>query len=165
MIYMRNITITTAKSATYLENVGSDIRNREATCDIKVSDFIDSHWQTDRLTFTFNHPSRFLLEHVCREIAKVCGLNTRNDLGKKNNEPLGKIVPPSDLAFPSQESYVGVKLDSTGGIVMPISPQHYSWSELRQAAMLAYDKQTWRLMQTANLRLTPGSLRAAAGSD
>lgn len=26
MIYMRNITITTAKSATYLENVGSEVQ-------------------------------------------------------------------------------------------------------------------------------------------
>ncbi len=41
MIYMRNITITTAKSATYLENVGSSTPIRTATMSVSLTSFVN----------------------------------------------------------------------------------------------------------------------------
>ena len=71
MIYMRNITITTAKSATYLENVGEQTFSRTAQRGLKHTDLEEAirvvdGWYRANPT-QLNKP---VLSVVWREIAK-----------------------------------------------------------------------------------------------
>lgn len=51
------------------------IRKREVDWDIKVSEFIQEHYQSVQLFFDPNHPTSFFIKYVCKEILKLLNVD------------------------------------------------------------------------------------------
>ena len=133
----------------------NDLRQREASCDLGVTDLIEAEIMTRKLFFTFNHPSIWLLSRMAERIlARLEIPGSIDDASLK--EPLGTFQPPSSLPrlnAPAPIQGVEVNLDTPGQI--GVGPKrHYSPEELQQAAFACYDHIREHLHPEA-LRLTP----------
>jgi hypothetical protein len=70
-----------------------DLATRESKLDLKVSSFIEGHYQSQRLFWTFNHPSQFVIIYLARQILKA--LNLEDDFPTTPpKEPLSNTVYP-----------------------------------------------------------------------
>ena len=116
------------------------LQAKEAECDVTISDFIASRPASDRLFFTFNHPSRLLLTELSRRLLKKLGLKADTPL-PQGPEPLARYQVPSTWTQPGA-SYQGDKVDLSdpnaptrlGG-----PPARYSAEELAAIFTAFYD--------------------------
>ena len=67
----------------------------EADCDVIISDVIQKHLHDQRLFFTFNHPTRFVLTPMTRRLLERRNLATRAPEITEDIEPLGRYCVPS----------------------------------------------------------------------
>lgn len=70
-----------------------DLRQREAACDIVVSDLVESLWRDERMFFTFNHPYMFVIKRVVTRALRFLSLDPQVDLNLNGPEPLDRIKP------------------------------------------------------------------------
>lgn len=70
-----------------------ELHRREASLDTKISDLIGAKWQSERLFFTFNHPSASLLETMARRLLERAGLAAKAEVPSAK-EPLDLVIPP-----------------------------------------------------------------------
>lgn len=129
-----------------------ELQRREAQCDIEISDIIENYGTLKRIFFTFNHPSRLILEALAKRIAEKAGIK-RQEVSKTKWEPLGRIVPPSIFDNPprADSQFMGLVTNDEGRIV------RYTYSEesLCKAFFDLYDKSINYLADPASLRITP----------
>ncbi|NCQ25208.1 MAG: hypothetical protein COW54_06165 [Rhodobacteraceae bacterium CG17_big_fil_post_rev_8_21_14_2_50_63_15] len=134
-----------------------DLLQRETNCDIPISDVIQAHSHNRRLFFTFNHPTRFLIDTLCDRILSRIGLPGLPASQARGSEPLDRYVIPSS-GFPrsSQELYTGnpVLLNAPERIAITPARQSYSLSGLRTAFFQCYDHMAARL-NLGTIRVTP----------
>lgn len=71
-----------------------DLQKREENLDICISDYINRMKSSEQLFFTFNHPSRPLLDELIRRIAKKMELNVTSSIPNQQYEPLGRFQAP-----------------------------------------------------------------------
>ncbi|MEG3766279.1 WcbI family polysaccharide biosynthesis putative acetyltransferase [Alteromonas sp. 14N.309.X.WAT.G.H12] len=45
-----------------------ELRSRELACDVSISDFIQTHWRSEVLFYSMNHPNRRVLTHLASKI-------------------------------------------------------------------------------------------------
>lgn len=74
----------------------SALREREGKCDVAVSDLIIREVESERIFFTFNHPTKRLLAKFAERLCALKGLPFRLALDDYK-EPLARITPPSIL--------------------------------------------------------------------
>lgn len=134
----------------------AELRLREASCDLIVSDLIEAEAARRQLFFTFNHPSAWLLHRLVLRICQQAGLLYR-PFDVPEQEPLARIIPPSlwhshDSSFRLQ----GIRPDPTKpGISLPGPPESMDATQLREWSFNCYDLQEEALKDLASLRLTP----------
>lgn len=71
------------------------LKSREAGLDIKLSEFIQDHFRTERLFHVFNHPNKTLLSRIAEWMLEQLGIDDRNirigpnaDILSKNSFPV-----------------------------------------------------------------------------
>ncbi|GAB2706607.1 WcbI family polysaccharide biosynthesis putative acetyltransferase [Aliiglaciecola aliphaticivorans] len=94
----------------------SELSNREQNVDVPIVDFISNNLKNERLFFTFNHPSHFLIKEYARRILETVNINYSLDkLGVKQKEPLNQFIPALNpgvgFDFPIIEEFKGVEVD------------------------------------------------------
>mgnify|MGYP001795630478 CR=1 FL=1 len=134
------------------------LRDREVeACDVIVSDLIEEKYKSERLFFTFNHPSLSLLKAVASRLIEVSGLSFKRS-SKLMPEPLGRFVPRSiwDTDKLHQRVFSGSKIDlADPNIALPGPPVKYSYKELVSLSHKCYEVQKSRLLDMEKLRFTP----------
>lgn len=131
-----------------------EFMDREAGCDVSIADLIEENHTARPLFFTFNHPTRWLLEQLAAKIAEKAGF--RFDASAFTvPEPLGRISPPRGVLNKAlePEKYQGVDVDHDGS--GPVSLVEYDWCALRAAQFHCYDRQETTLRDHARIRMTP----------
>lgn len=116
-----------------------DLRKREDSVDIGISDYIDENMLSKRLFFTFNHPCMsLLLEYVIR-ILSFLSLDIVNELTTPK-EPLDQFIPAInaglDFKFQSDSLYKGVDVISIHGDEVSIGRSRLY--DLKQLTTLFY---------------------------
>jgi len=150
----------------------TNLLERENDCDIIISDVIRSEGAR-KLFFTFNHPTRFLLEKIFDRMLERTPVQV-SDFNQRSDEPLGMYRVPStwdsnglDTVFQGRE-YI---LEDDRQISLG-STRSYTHSELRQAFFDCYnhyrcfedtvtfrkDVAGWRLFRPPAERVTPPRL-------
>lgn len=86
-------------STSFLENnfeeTISELKSREASTDIGITDFIEKHWRTKRLFFSINHCSNIVLLEVANRILDALGLRRIPvERISERSEYLGENQPP-----------------------------------------------------------------------
>lgn len=128
-----------------------DLRAREQTCDVTISDLIEAHFETQRLFFTFNHPSRWLLTRLCERLLDTMGQGQR--LPAEGREPLSQYQPP--WRFGPDAPLQGRQVDTSvpGKVTLgPVRP--YTYAQYQTAAFACYDHMA-HLMVPDDIRVTP----------
>ena len=99
-----------------------ELRSREQILDIKISDYIEKEQSNQQLFFTFNHPSKHLLEQLAYRIGKHLNLEPRSDYSTASiNEPLGRLQAPLHpftkrqlaLQFEGPQLFAGLNTEKT----------------------------------------------------
>jgi hypothetical protein len=133
-----------------------ELQAKEALCDVRISDFLTAYEDSERLFFTFNHPSQFvLLEMVQRLLGAVTETDPRMS-GPPEPEPLDRFQVPSvwntaDAVFQGNKFEIDNenKVLSIGG-----PPQPYSRDALCAAYQQTNDaNDIYRTFE--DIRLTP----------
>ncbi len=133
------------------------LQNREANCDVSISDVILTHCQIRRLFFTFNHPTRFLTSALCDRVRSPIGLLALHANQPQDSEPLDRyMIPSSGFPLASQDQYLGnpFLLNAPERITITNVRQPYSLAELRAGFLQCYDHVASRL-DLASMRFTP----------
>ncbi len=87
------------------------LKHREQACDVKISDYVASHWLNKKLFHVFNHPTNHLLVELASRLCQKAGLTiTNNVLPETTPEALDRVVPPS---LPAIQSALGVEFETT----------------------------------------------------
>ncbi|GEA12740.1 hypothetical protein KUL49_31150 [Alteromonas sp. KUL49] len=73
--YSRDFVIENAKNS--LE----ELKNRELSCDVTVSDYIEKHWREEILFFSMNHPKRKVLNHIASQVLSRIGQSSTDVRG------------------------------------------------------------------------------------
>lgn len=60
-----------------------EMRQRDEKCDVKLADFMEAHYQTKQLFWTFNHPSKEVLNFICDEVVKILGVGSSTFIDKE----------------------------------------------------------------------------------
>lgn len=91
-----------------------ELAKRESALDIKVAPFIRENYRTERLFWTFNHPTQSVILDVARQVLSTLGI--RDDLPKKApKEILNSTVYP---ILPSVKSALGLDFGTDSKIVV-----------------------------------------------
>jgi len=140
---------------------------READLDVRIGDVIEEQQLQQRLFFTFNHPTSYLLGLVSQRILERCELGSlgTHSLDSGTAEPLGRITAPMvdaisqqlGFQFDTSESCRGVKLLIDAGTVNTGEQCEYSFERYVETAFSAYDAQ---LDPAEQVLVTPGRLNA-----
>lgn len=133
----------------------NELRMRERECDIGVTDLIEALRFERRLFFTMNHPTYWLMHEAAGRGAEKLGFRMRTD-GTTEQEPLGKIEPPSvlnDLDDPANTHLCESMEPLPKGGPRPV--KRYSLEDLKAAVFANYDAQREILQETKRLRYTP----------
>lgn len=86
----------------------AELQARELQCDVTISSEIAEHWRNKRLFFTFNHPSKWLLETVARRLLQCIACETQDTPAiHACAEPLDRIIP---ALLPVVAEYLGLQL-------------------------------------------------------
>jgi hypothetical protein len=130
-----------------------ELRGREEQCDVIISDLIETHFQTQRLFFTFNHPSLWLLTRLAERILTAAGEDHAIDPADMK-EPLSLFQPPwrfmDDTPLQGLTVDLGVAEKVTLGKV-----RAYTQADFEEAAFACYDHLAAQ-MEVSALRTTPG---------
>jgi hypothetical protein len=130
-----------------------ELQGREASCDVVISDLIESHFETQRLFFTFNHPSLWLLSRLAERILAAVGEGQAIDASDMK-EPLSKFQPP--WRFPDETPLQGLTVDL--GVAEKVTlgkVRAYTQADFEEAAFACYDHLAAQ-MEVSALRTTPG---------
>ncbi|AII42022.1 hypothetical protein KR100_01195 [Synechococcus sp. KORDI-100] len=101
----------------------NELKEREKKLDISVSDIIEREQQYKQLFFTFNHPSKYLLDQLVKRIGSYLNLESKENPSIANiSEPLDLLRAPIhsftkrqlDLQFGCTQSFSGIDNDKTG---------------------------------------------------
>ena len=132
----------------------AELMAREKECDIGVADLIETRHADRLLFFTFNHPTRWLLDRLANRIADRFGFRF-DAAGFTVAEPLGRISPPHGMAngVLEPETYRGVDTGHDGPGPVPLVD--YDRDSLRAVQFRCYDQQEEILLDHARIRLTP----------
>lgn len=133
----------------------ASLRQREADCDVSISDLVAEHHARQPLFFSFNHPRLWLLARLAERILDHAGAPRKIDT-EGINEPLGRIQPPGREAIGTRSMQgVEVTLEADDKITMgKIRP--YDADGLRQAFYACYDHIGAHMHPDA-IRVTPNS--------
>ncbi len=134
-----------------------ELARREMTCDARVQDLIAETYTEQRLLFTFNHPSMWLLARLCERLLAHLGVAQRQIDETAMQQQLARIQPPFSLPRQSgpDDIHQGVAVDlETPGKIALGRVRRYSAVELRQAVFACYDHQQ-DLLRPETLRLSP----------
>lgn len=136
----------------------ASLREKEAECDVTISDVIEAREGDQRLFFTFNHPSRALLREMALRLIAHSGLDHDASTPSPQNEPLNRYQVPSswssrDMAFQG-DGYEVTPLGLAKGI--PGKPVVYTAQTLCEAFQSVYDSHGI-FGSMDNVRLTPAS--------
>ncbi|ARE84863.1 hypothetical protein ROSMUCSMR3_03402 [Roseovarius mucosus] len=140
-------------SRTVADRSIADLMTREADCDIMISDFIAEHARTERLFFTFNHPSRRVLNELCNRFMAHQNLAYLPD---GTAEYLDRYLVPSHWGNECLATYRGndFTLGDEGTVTALGTERLYSPDELQAAFFEVYDHNPlYRDMES--IRLTP----------
>lgn len=129
-----------------------DLQAREASCDVKISDLIEAHFETKRLFFTFNHPSIWLLTRLAERILAHIDETQAID-SSESVEPLGRFRPPWRFGTDAPLEGLSVDFDANGKAIMG-APRKYSQAEFAEATFACYDAIASQ-MDVSALRTTP----------
>ncbi len=100
-----------------------ELRSREQILDIKISDYIEKEQSSKQLFFTFNHPSKHLLEKLAYRIGNHFNLEAKSDDSTALvDEPLGRLQAPLHpftkrqlaLQFEGPQLFSGIETKKTG---------------------------------------------------
>jgi hypothetical protein len=129
-----------------------DLKIKETACDVVVSDLIEAYGTSQRLFFTFNHPTAWLLSKMAERISGRIGLSGCVAV-KEDWEPLGRITPPNVVRDLHQQdaTFVGVR---TGG-ALNSEVITYDSEALIRYFFEAYDQKTYLLRDLMSIRYTP----------
>ena len=134
------------------------LRNREAHCDIAISDLINESWRSSRLFYTFNHPRLVLLNELCRRLLDWIGQQGIALARGQAREPLQRFIVPSIWEQPEgpEGTYVGndYVLGPGGKTQMRSATKLYSEQSLREAYFACYDHVAEHLTPN-QIRFTP----------
>jgi len=129
-----------------------ELRGREAHCDVIISDLIETHFETQRLFFTFNHPSLWLLTRLAERVLATVGEGQAIDPADMK-EPLNRFQPP--WRFMDESPLQGLVVDlSTEGKVTLGTPRAYTQANFEETAFACYDHLAAQ-MEVMALRITP----------
>lgn len=129
-----------------------ELRGREENCDLIISDLIEANFETQRLFFTFNHPSLWLLTRLAERILEAVGEGQVID-ATEMGEPLGRFRP--SWCFSTDTSLHGVSVDfDTDGKLILGAPRKYNEAEFKEATFACYDALAEQ-MDVSALRITP----------
>lgn len=133
----------------------SQLKERETDCDVVVSDIIEENVNNRRLFFTFNHPTFWLLEMLSRRVSEQIGLQVSLNKGS-DWEPLGQIVPPSNLVdIDAADAVFSGFQTNASDAKNTRQKKTFSSVELREETFICYDTQRELLEDNQNIRLTP----------
>ncbi len=114
-----------------------ELRAREQNCDVIISDLVETHFETQRLFFTFNHPSLWLLTRLAERILATVGETQVID-SSDMKEPLNLFRPP--WRFMDESPLQGLAVDlSTEGKVTLGKACAYSQADFEEMAFACYD--------------------------
>lgn len=132
----------------------ADLIEREDDCDIRISDFIAEHARTERLFFTFNHPTRRVLDELCNRFMAHQSLAKLPD---GTEEFLDRYLVPSHwgnnggLATYKGNDYM---LGDEGTVTPLATVRHFNPDELQAAYFEVYDHNPL-YRDTDSIRFTP----------
>ncbi len=132
------------------------LQDKEALCDVTISDFLTEHEDRERLFFTFNHPSQFVLSEMIRRLLIRLGKTETATLDANIPEPLDRFKVPSvwsapDAVFQGNQ----ISVDDDGSVLRVAGPpQKYSREELCAAFEEVYNaNEIYRSFE--GVRMTP----------
>ena len=136
-----------------------ELRVREASLDVVISDLIAAEWRGRRLFFTFNHPCAYLLSEMAQRLLLRADVETAGHANSAR-EPLSLVIPPVferdavALGYTHRKSGLsrGVELLIDGADVTQGAIRLYTHSELIEASFHAYDAQ---LSHNATVAFSP----------
>lgn len=120
--------------------------NRERDADVKIVDYIKSNFSSERLFFTFNHPSATLVVEYAKRVIRTIGLRYNSCvIDLDGNEPLSKfrplVNPASGLPRGEAEEIQGVEFFiDNHQVVIKRENKIYSPYELARSFYLIYDR-------------------------
>lgn len=119
----------------------ASLQEREKECDAVISDLIRDHEQGERLFFTFNHPSRFILHRMAMRLLDYAGLSYDRDTDAPAREPLSRFQVPSNWG--DTDTILqgnGFQINDAGlAVTLPGAPVNYSAEKLCDAFQTVYD--------------------------
>ena len=131
------------------------LKEREARCDVRISDFVEEHTGTEKLFFTFNHPTSIVLEELANRVTALAGI--RRDEHEVKQEPLGRYRVPSTWSDPASLQLQGDdwSLNDDGfAQVAPGLPNVFTLEQICDDFTTVYDSSpTFKTME--GVRLTP----------
>jgi hypothetical protein len=134
----------------------ASLRRKETACDVTISDFIATQDNTQRLFFTFNHPSRSVLSEMARRLLAHLGQKPNIEVSNEGPEPLDRYQVPSSWTGPDPvfqgDSY---EISSEGYVKrLPGPARKYDTGALCAAFQQVYDNQ--HIYRTPDrIRVTP----------
>ena len=147
--------------AEYIKSVSNqsiqDLRKRERSCDVSISDFLVENAKDKRLFFTFNHPTKIVLQELVKKIIAFLDLPLRQEeISTKPTEPLGRYIVPS--IWPEEQTWFqgdSVSIGDNGVVTRnPGPPQKYTFKDLCDLFHAIYEKNQ-AFLELQKLRLTP----------
>ena len=130
-------------------------RERETQCDVQMSDFVSERFQTERLFFTFNHPTSVVLCELAKRIGLFLSLPIEPGLARQG-EFLGRVVPPVSNAIRDELGLVYADLPLVGVVSSGTGERRYEMdlAGIVRASYEAYDSQL-ASNDPKDLRFTP----------
>ncbi len=135
----------------------ADLGLREQGCDVIISDIIRDRFLTDRLFFTFNHPTRLLIDALADRILTHLSYKALGAGAYCEDEPLDRYIVPSRWPDGPPTFLRGDRIQcSDNGRVERVKgpPEIYSPETLRDAFFSAYDHNVL-FRHPGDIRVTP----------
>lgn len=93
----------------------AELKRREESVDVKITDYIVSEYNQTRLFHTFNHPTSILLEEYVNRILLQINKNLIIERKKMCFEPLGRFSPKVNVQFEN----LSISLKTHKGVEAP----------------------------------------------
>lgn len=127
-----------------------NLSTRESQLDVRITDFIESRIERERLFFTFNHPSSRLLIEISERLCRVCDVPVIKPLiSEFFEEPLGRLTAPTtkclaDLLgfkFPYTDACKGIEIKFEKKFIVNGNRKIYSFNDFVHSTYMALDHQ------------------------
>jgi len=142
-----------------------ELKQRELSCDIRISDYIEKNWLSKKLFHVFNHPTNQLLIELSTRLCAAGKVAVSNELVPEFwPEALNRVVPP---IFPSVRSTLGFEFECTNsskGFSLEIAENgdvslgDVTILPIEKLVELFYTAYDLQLNRTDQLTYTPASL-------